>query len=46
MDLARPDVDDSIHRVQEWPSQYDGDVDVCPNVEDDKIDGGIFVDGP
>ena len=43
MDLARLDVDDGIHRVQEWWSQDDGDVDVRPYVDDDEIDR-VFVD--
>ena len=43
MDLARPDVDDGVHCVQEWPSQDDGGVDVRPHVEDDKIGKGVFI---
>jgi len=43
MDLARLDVEDGVHRVQELPSQDDGDVDVCPHVEDDEIGRGIFI---
>jgi len=43
MDLARPDVDDGVNRVQEWPSQDDGDVDVRPHVKDDEIGRGIFI---